>query len=286
MCNGEIRPNSDRLISPGQTGYLNGWGVFSTLRVYDGVLFAYERHYARMVRDAQLVRVSMPVASGALHGWLLQLVSANKVVNGTLRVAIVRNKGGAFEGGGGRPDCDVVAFTTDLTDWGAGVRLYYVANARYSQSPFSGTKVTSWVQNLTWNEEAHERGYDEVILLNERAEISECTSANVFAIDGSEVVTPPVASSGCLPGITRAILLEEIRIPGFEFKERDLTPKQLEVADQVFITSTTRNLLSVISIESKPLGQRPEVLSELNAAFTRYQAAYRDRCSLATSNKG
>jgi branched-chain amino acid aminotransferase len=181
LHNGEIRDTSDPLISPGQTGYMNGWGVFSTIRVAGGTLFAFPRHYIRMKRDAELLHVPMTIGADELERVLLRLVAANNISDATLRVAIIRNRGGAFEGRGIRTDADLVAFTADLADWGAGVRLYYVENGRHAASPFAGTKVTSWCQNLTWYEEAHERGFDEVILLNERGEVSECTSANIFA---------------------------------------------------------------------------------------------------------
>jgi branched-chain amino acid aminotransferase len=274
LHNGEIRDTSDPLISPGQTGYMNGWGVFSTIRIARGMLFAFPRHYARIKRDAELLHVPMTFGADELERLLLRLVAANNISDATLRVAIIRNRGGAFEGRDIRTDADLVAFTADLADWGVGVRLYYVENGRYAASPFAGTKVTSWCQNLTWYEEAHERGFDEVILLNERGEVSECTSANIFAVAGNQVYTPPVTTSGCLPGVTRAILLEQITIPGLSIEERELTPAELEAADQVFITSTTRNLLPVLNIEGRGLRQSAEVFSQLRKAFEAYQVGY------------
>src|SRR5580692_3631435 len=172
LHNDEIRDTGDRIVSPGQVGLLNGWGVFSTIRVYDGVLFAWDRHFARMQRDALRLRVPFPASS-----------------------------------------------------------------------EFAGVKYLSWSENLTWNERAHEQGFDEVILLNERGEIAELTSANIFVVHGDRVSTPPL-SSGCLPGITRATLLDIAQID-----ERTLFPADLESADEVFITSTTRELMPVSEVE-------------------------------------
>ncbi len=84
--------------------------------------------------------------------------------------------------------------------------------------------------------------------MNERGEVSECTSANIFAATGGQVSTPPL-NSGCLPGVTRELLLDVVRVPGISVVERTLTPADLERADQVFITSTTRDLLPVVDIE-------------------------------------
>ncbi|MGH9651937.1 MAG: aminotransferase class IV [Bryobacteraceae bacterium] len=274
LHNGAIRKTSEALISPGQTGFLNGWGVFSTIRVADGVLFAFERHYSRMRQDAERLRVPFAVSSTELEQSLLQLAGANGAANATLRVAVVRNRGGIWEGPRIARDADLIAFTADLADWGEGVKLGYMPNARFAASPFSGAKITSWAQNLVQYEEAHERGLDEYILLNEHGEVSECTSANIFVIEGDHVCTPPLASSGCLPGVTRALLLEEIQVSGLTIAERELTPADVESSDQAFITSTTRDLLAVSEIEGDRMAQEPTKLSRLRQAFLAYRKEY------------
>src|SRR5204863_6598387 len=129
-----------------------------------------------------------------------------------------------------------------------------VPESRHAACQFAGAKILSWAMNLTWLETAHARGFDEVILLNERGEVAECTSANLFIANGSQVWTPPL-NSGCLPGITRELLLGEIQVPGVQVGEKPLLPEELESADEVFITSTTRDLLPVLQIEDKQLGR-------------------------------
>jgi branched-chain amino acid aminotransferase len=253
---------------------MNGWGVFSTIRVSDGVLFAFERHYARMRRDAERMRVPFEPSPAQLEETLLTLVQANRAMNATLRVAVIRNQGNPFAGPGITRPVDWIAFTGPLTQWGNGVRLRYMPNGRYAASPFAGTKFTSWGQNLTLYEEAHELGFDEWVLLNEFGQVSECTSANIFAIHSGELVTPPLQSSGCLAGVTRALLLEEVTIPGYSAVERDLQPADLEASEQVFITSTTRDLLPVLEIDGRGLRQKPDVAAQLQQAFREYRAQY------------
>ena len=240
LHNGQILDTHERSLSAGQVGLMNGWGVFSTLRVADGVLFAFERHWDRMRRDAAKVHVPFPQDPAQLKSELLRLVEANSAWNATLRVVVVRNRGGLFEGPDQERAFDVIAFTKDLNPWGSSVRLAVKPHARHAANEFSGCKILSWSHNLTWYEEAQQRGFDEVILLNERGEVSECTSANIFAATGGQVYTPPL-SSGCLPGVTRELLLDVVRVPGISVTERALTPADLERADQVFITSTTRD---------------------------------------------
>lgn len=274
LYNSDIRETDQPLISPGQTGYMTGWGVFSTLRVCRGVLFAFERHYKRMASDALRLRIPFPFSPRDLEHRLLTLVDANRAFHATLRVSIIRNKGGAFEGSGHTREVDLVAFTADLRNWSDEVKLGYLPHARHSASPFAGAKITSWAQNLTWYDLAHDRGLDEFILLNEHGEVSECTSANIFIIHDDEVLTPAVASSGCLPGVTRALLLEEVRVPGLKFREREITPSQLEEARQVFITSSTRDLLPVVEVDGYPLGQDQDTFEALLSAFRKYRQTY------------
>lgn len=274
LHNNDIRDTVEALLSPGQIGYMSGWGVFSTLRVASGVLFEFDRHYARMRYDAIRLRVPFQISPEALEASLHKLIDANNALDATLRVAIVRNKGGFFESPGLTRECDLVAFTKDLTNWGEGAQLSYVKGSRFSGCPFAGSKTNSWAHNLTLYEEAHERGFDEAVLLNERGEVSECTSANLFAIRAGRVVTPPLASSGCLPGVTRAVLLEEIHVPGLAIEEGVLTPEDLESSEQVFMTSSTRDVLPVLAIDGRPLLQNGEALEALARAFASYRDSY------------
>jgi branched-chain amino acid aminotransferase len=239
----------------------------------DGVLFAFDRHWARMRRDAELLRVPFPWTPVELEQMLLTLVEANGDANATLRVAVVRNKGTMWADEEQRLDIDLVAFTSARHDWPHEVRLGIVPNARFAAGPFSGAKILSWAQNLVWYEEAHARGLDEVVLLNERGEVSECTSANLFAVYGSSVATPPL-SSGCLPGVTRELLLEQVRVPGLSVVERTLTLNDLAAADGLFITSSTRDLLPVREIEGLVLGQAQEARLQLERTFAEWAADY------------
>jgi branched-chain amino acid aminotransferase len=262
------------LLSPGQIGFLNGWGVFSTLRVAQGVLFAFERHYARLRRDAELLHVPFPYSSDELQAALLSLVEVNNAQEAVLRVAVIRNKGGMFEAPGLERECELIAFTAELKNWGTGARLKSVSHARFGASPFAGTKTASWSHNLTLLEKAQEQGFDECLLLNEHGHLSECTSANLFIVRGRKVMTPPLDTSGCLPGVTRAILLDEITLEGIEIGERELTLKDLEDSDMTFLTSTTRDLLPVTGVDARVLRAESEVFDPLRAAFLQVRRAY------------
>lgn len=265
-------------LSPGQVGLMTGWGVFTTLRLFRGEPFAFERHWARMTRDAAALHVELPVDREAVRRKLSELIDANGALEATLRLVVVRNQGGLWEGpSSGRPS-DLIALTADSKRWGSAVKLAYVPQARHAANAFAGAKVLSWAMNLTWLESVQAQGFDEAILLNERGEVAECTSANIFVARGSEVGTPPL-SAGCLPGITREVLLGEIRAPGIRIAERTILPAELESADEVFITSTTRNLLPVVQVGERKVGQNDQARLALDSAFgdfvKRYVAGHR-----------
>jgi branched-chain amino acid aminotransferase len=273
LHNDTIRDFSDQILAPGQVGLLAGWGVFSTLRVASGVLFAWERHWARLKRDAAAFHVPLPDNPDTVRTKLLELIEANQAWDSTLRLVIVRNGGGMWADPHPPRSSDLIALTANSKDWGDGVKLAYQSDARHAASPFAGTKILSWSMNLTWLESAQQRGFDEVILLNERGEVAECTSANIFAACGNQVWTPPL-SSGCLPGITREVVLCEVRVPGIDIMEKALTPADLEAADEVFITSTTRDLLSVVEIEGRKLSCTEKTRVPLQEAFSGFLQRY------------
>jgi branched-chain amino acid aminotransferase len=275
LHNDDIRDAAEHGLSPGQVGLLSGWGVFSTLRVYQGVMFAWERHWERMRRDAERMRVPFPADSQWLESRLQRLIEANSAVDATLRVVIVRNRGGIFEGPGLTRDFDLIAFTVDRVPWPPAMKLGVVPHGRHAASEFAGTKYISWAENLTRYERAHDLGLDEVVLLNEHGQVSECTSANIFAMDagGTRVWTPPL-SSGCLAGVTRAVLLEEVHIPGILIEEKTLTLDDFQSASEIFVTSTTRELLPVSHIEGLTVRGGSSVCARLRQAFSECVTSY------------
>ncbi len=247
--NDEIVPSDARVLRPGQVGLFTGWGVFTTLRIYRGIPFAFERHWERLQRDASLLHIEMPASRDALRARLVELVARNRCPECKLRLNIMRSKGGLWEGPGSGRVTDVVAFTSDVTQGPEVVQLGLCENGRHADSPFAGTKTLSWVHNLTLFEDARRSGFADVVLLNERGEVSECTSANIFAVIDGQTYTPPL-ESGLLPGVTRRVMLEDLAAP---VEEKTLYKEELYSADEVFITSSTRELMPVDRILDQPL---------------------------------
>lgn len=252
LYNDRIVPASEAIFKSGQLGLLCGWGVFTTLRIYQGVPFAFERHWARMKRDAALLHVEMPFELETVRNGLLRLIERNKAPESTVRLSVFRSRGGMWEGPGTGGASDLVAFSNDLNDWGATVTLGVREHGRHAASPFAGTKSLSWAHNLAMYEAAQRQGFSEVILLNERGEVAECTSANIFAVRDGVTYTPPL-SSGPLPGVTRAVMLSDLDPARHPVEEKVLRLGDLFESSEVFITSATRELIPVERILNRPL---------------------------------
>jgi branched-chain amino acid aminotransferase len=268
--NDRIIPLAEAYLSPGQCGLLMGWGVFTTLRIYAGKPFAFDRHWARMSHDADRLGMGLTYEREFVQRAVTRLAEANHRPEAAARVSFVKNQGGLWAQGGSRPETDLLIFTRGLVQWPAMHRLKLQPHAIYSASWLAGVKMLSWAQNTGLLEKAHAEGFDDVLLLNECGHLAECTSANIFLVREGQVATPPL-SSGCLPGVTRDALLEVVPRAGFELSEESLTLEDLSSAAEVFITSTTREVAAVGSIDSQWLYNAPGKITTIIAqAFKEY----------------
>lgn len=270
--NERLIPMEEVRLSPGQAGLLNGWGVFTTLRIYGRSPFAFDRHWRRLTTDANRLRIPVELKAETVFERLARLIEANHVADGCARIYLIYNRIGYWVSDEPMPDVDLIMYTADLPRRKGPVRLAMQAHNRHAANLLAGVKVTSWLQNVWMLDQTLQRGFDEVILLNERNEVAECTAANIFCVRNGEVVTPPL-SSGCLPGVTRSILLEIGHDAGLQIREAPLTVQNLFEADEVFITSTTREVQPVSQIEERRIAQvGGPVTRRLAEAFSDYVA--------------
>ena len=274
--NDRVVPVEQARLSPGQTGLLNGWGLFTTMRIFQSEAFAYERHWRRLEKDAGRIRQPFPFDPMQVRRQLAELLSANQVVEGTARIYMIYNRVGFWQTDEPMPQVDLILCSAGLPPHPDHARLNIAENGRHAASPLAGVKVTSWLNNVWHLAEAQSQGWSEVVLLNERGEVAECTTANIFCVKDGAVRTPPL-SSGCLEGVTRGLLLELAPNAGVTLIEQTLTPEDLFSADEVFITSTNRSLLGVSEIAGHkyqvvmgPLAQKLE--RAFDAAMREYVA--------------
>ena len=157
-------------------------------------------------------------------------------------------------------------------------------HGRHAASPLAGVKVTSWLNNV-WNLfEAQQAGFDDVVLLNERGEVAECTAANIFCARNGKVFTPPL-TSGCLAGITRSVMLEIGPAAGVPIKEGTLFPEDLYTADEVFISSQTAMWWVWAASTGRRSARARNLMKKVDEAFTGYARAYVDAHSAAAGKR-
>jgi branched-chain amino acid aminotransferase len=286
--NGQLLPVEQARLSPGQEGLINGWGLFTTLRVFHGQPFAFERHWHRLQRDSQRTHLPLGIEPERLFDHVCELVRANQMQEGAVRIYFIWNRTGMWHSDEPLPAVDLILTCAPLPSYPEPARLDVCEHGRHAASPLAGVKTTSWLNNV-WNfYETKERGFDEVVLLNERGEVSECVAANIFAVRGQETLTSPL-SSGCLAGITREVLLEVAPRAGMPIREAVLRPEDLFTADEVFLSSTNRDLMAVGEVAGHkiPLAPGP-VTRRLSELFSAYVAEYlaRSRNGVASLAQG
>ena len=276
--NDEVKPVEKTRWSPGQGGLICGWGLFTTVRIVRGEAFAYERHWRRLEKDAALIRLPLIYSGARVRVQLQELIRANRVKEGCARIYLVWNTVGSWKSDEKMAEVDLVIATADLPHYPEMVRLALREHGRHAASPLAGVKTISWLDSVWAAEEAKREGYDEVVLLNERGEVTECTAANIFAVRNDKVITPPL-SSGCLEGVTRGVLMEIAAEAGTTVVEQAMRPEDLYAADEVFITSTNRNVIGVKEIAGRIIGAGVggELTKKLDAAFETYLNDYVDR---------
>ena len=283
--NDRLLPVGEVRLSPGQSGLLNGWGLFTTVRIYEGIPFAFERHWKRLQRDAERTHCPFPFEENVVRGQLGEVLRANQVREGAARIYMIYNQVGFWRSDEDFPRVDLLVCSADLPSYREPARLGLREDGRNAASPLAGVKVTSWLDNV-WNYyEAQQAGFDEVVLLNEHGEVAECTAANIFCVKGGRVATPPV-SAGCLQGITRSVLLEIGAGAGAPVEERVLRPEDLYAADEVFISSTNRSMLGVSEVNGHKIAAAPGAITlKLEKAFGEYVRQYLEARSAASGKR-
>jgi len=243
---GVLRGADKATVSVFNHGLTVGDGVFETTKVTRGVPFALTRHLTRLARSAQ--GLGLPAPQEAVVRRAVAELLATAQTDGPLRLRITYTGGVAPLGSdrGTEPPTLIVA-ATPIQPWSPTTSLATVPWPRNERGATAGLKTTSYAENVIALAHAKARGAAEAVLANTRGELCEGTGSNVFVVLGGELCTPPL-TSGCLAGVTRGLILDWCRA-----EERDLPMAALSEADEVFITSATRDVLPVHAVDDRRL---------------------------------
>ena len=260
--NDHIIDAGDVTISPTNAGLLYGWGVFTTVRIYDGKAFAFDRHWKRLVAHAERAQISPICDLKQVRRAIDKLIAANSVGEGRARITLLKGAAASWSVGPSR-ETELLIFTSSLAPVSrADLALTLSPYRVLSTALLAGVKQTAMLENLFALEEARSRDFNEALLLNERGEIVSATAGNIFWVQGDEVFTPSLAT-GCVSGITRHFIHEIATRWKLHLVEGSFPVQRLLDAREVFLTSTAREVTIVSSFDARQYANKQARIAKL-----------------------
>jgi branched-chain amino acid aminotransferase len=287
--NGRLTGEADAVIPVFDHGFLYGEGVYEVCRTYAGRIRLFARHMARLRASASLIALPVPVDDDTLEARVVETLEYAGLLpwhdglpDAYLRLLLTRGVGELSYDPRGCPSPSLVIIARPHTPpppsvYAGGVAVAIVGverNRRQALNP--RIKSNNLLNNALAMQEALARGAFEAVMRNHEGHLAECSQSNLFVVRGGRVQTPPV-SEGLLPGITRAYVMELCGAMGVPCDEVVLTEADLLGADEAFLTSTTREIVPIVTVDDRRVGA-----GEPGRITRDVLAAYRERVRLAT----
>jgi len=255
-------------------GLLYGDGVFEGIRAYGRAVFRLDDHLARLAVSAKAIGLALPQRQGAIRAIVLDTLRALGRADAYVRLVVTRGTGALGVDPTSCPEPRLFCIAAEAQIYPAeklasGLELVTVSVRRPALDAVDPrVKSLNYLNNALAKREARLRGADEALILNAAGAIAEASVANVFALRGRTLATPP-PTDGALEGITRRSVLE--LAPGLELApvERSLSRVDLLGADEVFLSGTGAGLVPVRALDGQPIGT-----GEPGAGFAKMRAAF------------
>lgn len=276
--NGDLVPLESLRLSAFSFAALYGFGLFETVRAYDGVPFALDRHAARMAAGAQTLGLDCGwLRPEAVREGVGRVLEANSLPNAVVRLTLTAT-GQEWEDLLPTLTISVRAFAGYPARWyEEGVDLVVAPWRRCPEDPVVGLKSANYLTCLRAREFARRAGGDEALLLNCRGRAVEGSVSNLFVVSAEgQLVTPP-AEDGLLPGVTRALVLELAAQNGLATREQSVSLTEVQAAAEAFVTNSLMEIAPVRRIGGEALPQGPGAMTRL------LSRAYRRAVSEATT---
>jgi branched-chain amino acid aminotransferase len=243
-------------------GFLFGHSIYEVLKTVEGRIFAGDLHLRRLRYSAEKTGIPLPWSNQILMGEMLDLSQSLDVGDTYIRLVITRGSGPFFF----KPErckhprrimyaTKLIRLPDDTYQNGVGLGISPFRKGPICHSEGS-VKTGNYLDHVLPRQKAISRGYHDALMLNHREEITECTSANIFWFCGDTLCTPSL-DTGVLNGVTRQLVILAARKEGIILREGQFRLEEVYAANEVFITSTTRDILPVNSIENKDFTPGP-----------------------------
>lgn len=255
--NGQFMPAEQARISPLDRGFLFADSVYEVVPAYDGRLFRFEQHLARLERSLGEVQIDNPHSRDEWRGLCETLLSRNGGGNRSVYLHVSRGemskRDHAFPQPPLRPTvflmASPMAAPVAAESASPGCAVITRDDIRWHRCDI---KSAALLANILLRQQAAEQGAAEVVLVR-GGEVTEGSTSNVFAVIGGVVATPP-KSSAILGGVTRDLVIELCRRDGIAVEERSIGIDELRGADEIWLTSSTREITPVVKLDDHPVG--------------------------------
>ncbi len=280
--NGALVPLGEARISPFDRGFLYGYGLFETMRSYEGRVFRLDRHLARLMRSAEKLGLASELDTFEMEQSIYRTLKANKLANARIRLTVSAGEGEMTPDPLVPKEPTVQIMAKSYTPYPrqkyeAGFKAVVSSIRLDSQSPLSRTKSTNYLHNILARREASAAAVDEALMLNERGFVAEGSTSNIFLVVAGKLITPS-QESGILPGITREAVLELVHALGIEAVEGEIPLADLFQAEEAFLTNSLIEVMPLSEVDGKPIGSgRPGPVTR------RLMAAYKEMVERETS---
>ncbi|MDZ8117597.1 branched-chain-amino-acid transaminase [Pontiella agarivorans] len=249
----------DAVVSVFDHGLLYGDGVFEGIRAYNGRVFLLDEHIERLYDSAQAIALKIPMTRKQMKQAVVDTCKANEISDGYIRLVVTRGKGTL----GLNPYlCDkaeviiiaakIQLYPQELYD--NGLKIVTVGTIRnHPEAINPRIKSLNYLNNVIAKIEAINAGCMECLMLNHKGEVAEASGDNIFAVKNGVITTPP-STCGALEGLTRNKVMELAREAGYEMREAPMARYDLYVADEVFLTGTAAEIISVVDVDKREIG--------------------------------
>jgi branched-chain amino acid aminotransferase len=271
---GAYYPKSQAKISVYDHGLLYGDGVFEGIRAYKGVVFKLNEHIDRLYRSAHAIMLSIPLTKEEMTQLVLGTLRKNKLKDAYIRLVVTRGVGdlGLDPRKCPKPSIIVITDTISLHGDEAKSKGLTTMISWVRRNPVDTTtyeiKSLNYLNSVLGKIEANVNGVDEAICLDKNGYISEGVGENLFIVKSGKILTPP-SSTGALAGITAQVAVKLAKKLGYDVTETNITPFQLFAADEVFFTGTAAEIVPIIEVNKRQVGDgKPGLVAKkLMAAF-------------------
>jgi branched-chain amino acid aminotransferase len=272
--NGEFYDEENAKVSVFDHGLLYGDGIFEGIRAYNNRVFRMEEHIDRLYDSAKAIMLTIPMSKDEITAAVLETLRQNDMSEGYIRLVVTRGKGylGLSPDRCETPTIFIIAAKLELYPkefYENGLSVVTVPTTRTNPAALNpAVKSLNYLNNIMAKVEGKLAGVQEVVMLNSEGLVAECSGDNIFVLKKGVLYTPPIYM-GALGGITREVIMKLAEDLGIPMKEQPLTRYDLFVADEMFLTGTGAEVISVVNIDGRVVGDgKPGAKSkELLKAF-------------------